>query len=162
VAGKDYLEINPKGKVPALETGQAIITETQVILQYLSGMDALQPAVRREVADWHLLETLNFIATELHKAFSPLWLSSLKRGVAREEQVGVLKRNFQIFEQLLGENNYLMGERFSVADAYAYTVLRWCEMHAISLVDFKLIRNYLERLSELPAVRRALAEQRLS
>jgi glutathione S-transferase len=159
VDGRDYLKINPKGKVPALDTGDTIITETQVILQYLSGLDPSQPAVRGESVDWPLLEALNFVATELHKAFSPLWLPSLKEGSARAEQAGVLMRNFRTFETLLGDKDYLLGDRFSVADAYAYAVLRWCDVHDIGLSDFEAIRCYRERVSRLPATRQALAEQ---
>ena len=156
---RNYEEINPKGKVPALDTGEAIITETQVILQYLSSLDTSQPAVRGAAVDWPLLESLNFVATEIHKAFSPLWLPALARGIAREEQIGVLMRNFRTFETLLGDKDFLMGDRFSVVDAYAYTVLRWCDVHRIDLSGFDAIQRYRERIFRLPATQQALAEQ---
>lgn len=160
VDGRDYLEINPKGKVPALEADGITITETQVILQHLAGLDADQPIARGATVDWRLLETLNFVATEIHKAFSPLWLPSMKEGSARAEQLGVLTRNFQVFEGLLGDHDYLMGDHFSVADAYAFTVLGWCDVHDIDLTDFAALRRYRERISRLPAVQQALREQR--
>lgn len=159
VDGMDYLTVNPKGKVPALDTGDTIITETQVILQYLSALDMSHPVLRGNSVNWPLLETLNFVATELHKAFSPLWLPSLKAGSARAEQVGVLMRNLRTFAILLGHKPYLMGDRFSAADAYAYAVLRWCEVHDIDLSAFAAIHSYQGRMSQLPAVRQALAEQ---
>jgi glutathione S-transferase len=159
VAGQNYLQINRKGKVPALDTGDMLVTETQVILQYLAGLDRSRRGVATDTVDWPLLETLNFIATEIHKAFSPLWLPSLGEGSARAEQIGVLTRNFQTFEQLLGDEPYLLGDRFSVADAYAYVVLRWCDVHRIDLADFARINAYLARVAQLPAVRQALDEE---
>jgi glutathione S-transferase len=112
--------------------------------------------------NWRLLEALNFVVTELHKAFSPLWLPSLKHGRARNEQVGVLTGNLRVLEQLLGDNRYLLGERFSAADAYAYAVLRWCDVHDIDLADFAITRRYRDRLSQLPAVQQALMEEERS
>lgn len=84
----------------------------------------------------------------------------MKTGAARSEQIGVLTRNLRTFEQLLGNQRYLLGERFCAADAYAYAVLRWCDVHAIDVAPFPSIRDYLTRVSALPAVAQALAEQR--
>jgi glutathione S-transferase len=161
VEGRDYLTINPKGKVPALETDGIILTETQVILQYLA--QSATPAdnsASGQLAHWRLLETLNFIACEIHKAFSPQWVADLTP-VVRANLVKGLYRNFTLFEQMLGAKPYLMGESFTIADAYAYTVLRWSEVHHIDMADFQLITAYRNRISALPGVQQALREEGL-
>ncbi len=161
VGDRDYLDINPKGKVPALDTGNMILTETQVILQYLARL-AGKPDDRPigGLEHWRLLETLNFITCEIHKAFSPLWLASLTPAV-RADMVSDLNHSFGLFENMLGSKPYLMGAQFTIADAYAYTVLRWTDVHHLDMDGFRIIAAYRHRLFALSGVKQALSEEGL-
>src|SRR5687768_5397854 len=118
--GSDYRRINPKGAVPALELENGeVLTENAVILQYLgdrSGSTDLLPPLG-DFRRYRVLEWLNFVATELHKGFSPLFTpaaSEDSKQLARDN----LAKKFDYVERQLGDGPYLMGDRFTLPDAY--------------------------------------------
>ena len=117
--GQNYRTVNPKDKVPALEVEGGVITETQAILQYLAAQapDRL-PFPTEGMARWRMLETLNFITTELHRTFSPLWSPNVAPA-HKAEILQAIGRAFTRLEEMLGGRDYLGGNSFTVADAYA-------------------------------------------
>jgi glutathione S-transferase len=160
--GRDYLSINPKGAVPALElTDGDVLTENAIVLQFLADKAPQSTLViSEEMARWHFLELVNFIATELHKGFAPLWGSRIS-SAGREIAVENLSKRFGILERQLGDQPYLTGETFTIADAYAYAVLNWTKIHNIDLSRWPRLVAFLKRVADRPAVRRALTEEGL-
>ena len=158
--GRDYLSINPKGAVPALELADGdVLTENAIVLQFLADKAPQSALVISEgMARWHFLELVNFIATELHKGFAPLW-DSRTSSAGREIAVENLSKRFGILERRLGDQPYLTGETFTIADAYAYVVLNWTKIHNIDLSRWPRLGAFLKRVAGRPAVRRALTEE---
>jgi glutathione S-transferase len=159
--GRDYYSINPMGAVPALELDDgSVLTENAVLLQYLAAKAPDKSLAPLEgMAHWHLLETLNFIATELHKSFSPLFRKPPPE--VREPQVKHILNRLGLLQGKLGDNPYLMGPRFSIADAYAFVILRWARTFEIDLSGLPGLTAYFERLIARPAVQAALTEEGL-
>jgi glutathione S-transferase len=157
-AGDDFLAVNPKGYVPTLDLGDGkILTEGPAIVQYLADQkpeSKLAPAAGSfdRVRLWELL---NFISTEIHKGFSPLFspaLSDDAKKPLRDRLVGRLGAA----DKMLEGKDYLMGSQFTVADAYLFTVLRWTNPLKIDIQPFANLRAYLERVGARPAVKAAL------
>ena len=162
-SGGDYFGVNPKGYVPALalDDGQ-LLTEGPAIVQYLADLvpeKRLAPPAgtmeRVRLQDW-----LNFIATELHKGFSPLYNPRAPeewKSVAREL---LAKRIALVAERLTGRD-YLMGDAFTVADAYLFTVLNWAAFAKVDLSPWPVLGAYQARVAARPAVRAALLAEGL-
>ena len=159
-SGKDFRTINPQGAVPALETDDGeVLTEAQVLLQYLASLAPAKALFPTEgVAKWRGLETLNFIATELHKGTSPLFKKP--NDEARDATHTLLQNRWGLFAQKLGDKPYVLGE-FSVADAYAFTVLRWAKGFKVDLSAYPKLEAYFQRVQARPAVQLALTEEGL-
>jgi glutathione S-transferase len=159
-SGRNYLEVNPSGAVPALELHSGeFLTENAVLLQYLAQLApnaGLAPA-GGGMEHWRLLELLNFIATELHKGFSQLFAKPPQEW--REKAIEKIKSRFALLTLKLGAKPYLTGDRFSIADAYAFVMLTWAPKFEITLPEE--LRLYAERIKQRPAVRRALEEEGL-
>lgn len=159
----DYTEKNPKGYVPALllDDGQ-LLTEGPAIVQYLADRvpeKQLAPAAGT-MERYRLMEWLNYISTELHKGFSPLFSPKAPEEwklVARE----TLGRRIALVAQRLETSNYLMGEKFTVADAYLFTVLGWARYVKFDLSPWLVLAGYQQRIAERPAVRAALIAEGL-
>lgn len=158
--GKDFYAINPQGAVPVLELDDgAILTENAVLLQYLASKAPQIGVAGDGIEHWRLLETLNFIATELHKGFSPLFHKSAPD--MREAQIKHVLNRFALLQGKLGDKKFLMGERFTIADAYAFVMLRWSTRFEIDLSSLATLKAYFERLRAHPSVRTALQEEGL-
>ncbi|MBA2689825.1 MAG: glutathione transferase GstA [Burkholderiales bacterium] len=161
--GLDYTTINPKGYVPALalDEGQ-MLTEGAAIVQYLADRvpeKKLAPPLG-SMERYRLQEWLNFISSEVHKGFSPLFRPQTPeeyKVIAREQ---LNKRIAYIAEQLDGKD-YLMGKTFTVADAYLFTVLNWSKRLEVDLSPWPAVVNYLARVAARPAVREAMLEEGL-
>jgi glutathione S-transferase len=160
-SGRDYLTINPKGAVPALEIdGGEVLTENAVVLQYLADKSPPQLGLPEGMERWRFLELLHFIATELHKGFAPLFHPRTgKEG--REIVTENLSKRFDILERQLGDQPYLTGDKFTIADAYAYTVLSWSKIQNIDMSRWPKLIAFLERVGARPAVRVARSEEGL-
>ncbi|MES1203623.1 MAG: glutathione S-transferase C-terminal domain-containing protein [Pseudomonadota bacterium] len=157
-SGEDYYKINPKGAVPALEISPGeVLTENAVILQYLAG---LKPGVllpESGLPRFRVLEAVNFVSTELHKSFSPLFAPNMTPEW-RAGQIEYIKKKLALFEVVLGDKDYLTGP-FSLADAYAFVVLRWTDAQGITLSP--KLAAYRERVGARAKVRQAMEEQGL-
>ncbi|MFZ2031413.1 MAG: glutathione transferase GstA [Vitreimonas sp.] len=160
-AGRDFYSINPQGAVPVLELDDgAVLTENAVLLQYLASKAPQIGVPGGGIEHWRLLETLNFIATELHKSFSPLFRKPPPE--VREQQVKHILNRLALLQGKLGDKQYLMGDRFTIADAYAFVMLRWAKNFEIDLGGVPKLVAYFERVRARPGVQRALQEEGLS
>ena len=156
--GKDYLAINPKGYVPALELDSGeILTEAQIVLQYIA---ELKPEAKLApsggvVDRFRMLEMLNFISTELHKQFGPLFRQNTPQET-RDYQVELISKRIGLLEGRLPEGSFAASDRFSIADIYLFTVLNWTRPLKMDLGAWPRVRAYMGRISERPAVLSAL------
>lgn len=156
--GADYLEINPKGYVPALELDDGqLLTEGPTIVQYLADRNpeaGLIPAAGT-LERYRVQEALGFINSEIHKTYSPLF-SKKTLPEARQKRVEYLKKCYALLEPILAKSPYLFGETFGVADAYLFTVTRWGAFLKIDLSDFPHLLAFQERVAARPAVQAAI------
>jgi glutathione S-transferase len=161
--GGDYWLVNPKGYVPTLRLDDgSVLTEVGVVLQYLADQKpeaGLAPAYGT-TERYHLMEWLNFTATEVHKQLGALFNPKMTPEM-REVQLGTIERRFNALERMLGGRSYVMGERFSVGDAYLFTVLNWTGLHKIDVAKWPNIKAYLERVRSRPKVQEALKAEGL-
>ena len=162
-ADGDYLAINPKGYVPALQLDDgSVLTEGPAIVQYIADRAPaakLAPAAGT-MERYRLMEWLNFLTSEIHKGFSPLFNSKLSeetKAIMRE----ALALRFGYLSAQLRDQPYLMGDGFTVADAYLFTLLGWCRMTEVDLSKWPTLVTYTERIAELPAVRAAMKAEGL-
>lgn len=160
--GRDFLEINPKGYVPALELDDGqVLTEGPAIVQYLADLRpeaGLAPA-NGTFERYRLQEMLGYINSEIHKAYSPLFDPNAPAQV-RQERQDYLRKRYALLEALLARQPYLLGERFSVADAYLYTVTNWAGYVKLDLSGFPALAQFQQRIAARPAVQAAHEAER--
>jgi glutathione S-transferase len=158
--GTDFYGINPKGLVPTLELpdGQ-ILTEGAVIDQYVADLvpEAGLAPPAGTMARVRLQEWLNFIATEIHKAFAPLFRND---EAAKEPARARLAERFDFVARTLATQPYLMGEVFTVADAYLYNMLRWTLRTGIDVAKWPALQAFFVRVDARPSVQAALAAEK--
>ena len=159
--GRDFLTINPKGYVAALELDDGkILTEGPAILQYLADLKP-ESGLAPRADSWErvrLHEWLNFITSEIHAGLAPLFNNMLPeeaKSIFREK----LFRRFDFLQETLSTSAYLTGSAFSVADAYLFTVLGWARFFAIELSPWPALLAYREKISARPAVQAALGAE---
>ncbi|MGH8371052.1 MAG: glutathione binding-like protein, partial [Gammaproteobacteria bacterium] len=160
----DYYSINPKGYVPLLQLddGQKL-TEIAAILQYLGDLKpeaGLIPAAGT-MQRYRVIEWLTFISSELHKSFSPLFNAAIPADVKQIFRDKLAKR-FDFMDQHLTGKEYLMGEQYTVADAYAYTILSWKDAVKIDMSPWKDLEAYIRRNASRDQVRDALHSEKLA
>jgi glutathione S-transferase len=162
--GTDYYTVNPRGYVPALRLDDGtLLTEVAAIVQYLADLKpeaALAPAAgtRDRV---HLQEWLTFISSELHRVFSPwLWHKETPASTRRIVKERIATR-FTELDRLLARQPFLMGERFTVADAYAYAIVNWSRFVGIGLTPYPALSAYMARIATRPQVAAALQAEGL-
>lgn len=161
--GTDFYTINPLGYVPflVLDDGQSL-REGPVIVQYLADRapeKKLLPAVGT-MERYRVLEWLNFIGTELHKSFGPLFKPSTPEAYKPTVRQA-LRGRFEWVEQQLADKDYLMGSQFTVADAYLFTITNWGKVVGLDLSDLPNLQAYQQRVSARPAVQAALRAEGL-
>ena len=161
--GDDYLQVNPKGQVPALglDSGE-VLTEGPVIVQVIADKvpgKSLAPA-RDSAERYKLQEWLNFTTGELHKNFSPLFNPAIPDEVKNFFRDRIMGKFRYVDAQLAGRD-YLMGKQFSVADGYLYTMLRWADGNKLDLSGLKNLMAYKDRVAARPTVQQALTKEGL-
>ncbi|MEA3049390.1 MAG: glutathione S-transferase [Sphingomonadales bacterium] len=161
--GESLYDVNPKGAVPALKLDDGdVLTENAVILQYIAdqapGSELALPAGK---ARYHLLEWLNFIATELHKGFGPLWNPATPEEFKQATR-DALGKKFDYLQEKIGDGPYILGEHFSIVDAYAFAVLNWTRIHKIDIARWPGLAAYLQRIAARPAVQETLRAEGLA
>ena len=162
-AGIDYFTINSKGTVPALQLDDGrLLTEGPAIVQYLadqkpdSGLAPRAGTFER----YQLMEILNYITSEVHKGFSPLFNPKISADWRASAQAN-LEKKFDWLSGFLKDKTFLMGNAFTVADAYLFTVLSWTRPLKIDLGRWPVLNAYQQRIAPRPTVQRALKESGL-
>ena len=159
--GRNFLEINPNGYVPALvlDNGQ-VLTEAQVIAQYLASLkpgNTLMPA-SGSFEHFKMLELLNFLTSEVHKPMGSFFNPSL-HPEARAQTEQLLGRRLTHVANRLGSNDYLTGSSFTVADAYLFVVLNWANWVKFDLSPWPALQAFQQRVAARPAVKAAQADE---
>jgi glutathione S-transferase len=160
--GEDYYGVNPKGYVPLLEIGDGTrLTEGAVIDQYVADRNPDARLIPRAgtMERYRAQEWLNFIATELHKQFSPLFYPTTPDEVKVAQRQKIAGR-FDLIEKTLCKQPFLLGDTFSVADAYLYNMLRWTEHTGIDRAKWPSLVAFYDRVSQRPAVQAALEAEK--
>jgi glutathione S-transferase len=161
--GRDFWQINPKGYVPALELDSGeVLTEGPAIVQYLAdqkGNVQLAPA-NGTLARARLQEMLNYITSEIHKTYSPLFKDDTPEAT-RAERKAYLQRRYELIENTLSKHAWLLGEQFTVADAYLFTVTRWADSVKLDLSAYPKLLAFQQRVAARPAVQAAMQAEGL-
>lgn len=162
--GADYAAVNPKGYVPALqlESG-AVLTEGAVIARYIADLApdadlAPRPGSFERV---RLEEIMNFIGSELHKAYTPLFLPDTTEEGKTAARTRIAKRLAHIESILADGRNHLLGERFSVADGHLFTIVNWSESRGVPLDAFPKLRAFMARIGTRASVQEAMRAEGL-
>jgi glutathione S-transferase len=157
------MAINPKGYVPALKLDDgSILTEGPAIVQYLADQ---KPATKLAPAAgtmdrYRLQEWLGFIGTELHKNFGPLFNPATPDAAKETAKANITKRIAYVNDQL-AKRQYLLGDTFTVADAYAFTILNWAAFVRMDLKPYANVTAYMARVGARPKVQEALRAEGL-
>jgi len=161
-SGRDYLTVNPKGYVPALELDDGqVLTEGPAVVQYLADLkpeSGLAPPYGT-MERYRLMEALAFINSEIHKGYAPLFgpLSD----EARAERIAYIQKRFGLVERMLDGKSFLLGERFTVADAYLFVMVNWKNSLNVDLSAFSNVLAFHARVAARPAVQAALRAEGL-
>lgn len=161
--GADFYAISPRGYVPLLEFDDGSRhTEAAALLQYIGDQDGshkLLPTYgskeRMAVIEW-----LTFVSTELHKTFAPLWKKETPEATRQTVRDNLAKR-FTELDKLFAKNDYLTGASFTVADAYAFTIINWTNFLGLSLNAYPGLQAFMARVAARPKVQEALREEGL-
>lgn len=159
----DFWEINPKGYVPALELDDGeVLTEGPAIVQYLADLApgaGLAPA-NGTFARVRLQEALSYLTSEIHKSYSPLFRPDVLPAV-REERLAYLQRRYALVEKQLEGRKYLLGDSFTVADAYLFTLTRWARAVKLDLSGLPNLEAFQKRVGSRKAVLEAMRAEGL-
>jgi glutathione S-transferase len=162
--GSDYYAINSKGSVPALrlDDGQ-VLTEGVAIMQYIADQkpDSKLAPKPGTLERYRVQEWLNFITSEVHKGFSPLWNPNAPAEV-KSYTLANLEKKLDWTNQQLAGKQYLTGDNFTIADAYLYTVINWTYFLGIDLGRWPALKEFHGRVAARPAVQEALEAEGLN
>ena len=162
--GADFMDVNGKGYVPTLDLGTGeVLTEVSTILQYLADKAKntdLLPAFG-SMDRYRAMEQLNFVASELHKGIGGLFNPAMPED-GKKAMKDRLTRRFAWLDGQLAKKHYLLGDTYSVADAYAFTVLGWTKHVGIDMSPYAHIVAYMERVGQRPAVKAAMKKEGLA
>jgi glutathione S-transferase len=161
--GADYFKINSKGAVPALELDDGrVLTEGPAIVQYLADQKPESGLAPRfgTFERYRLMETLNYVTSELHKGFGPLFSSSASADAKQAARENIHKK-LDWLSASFGDKKFVQGDTFTVADAYLFTVLAWTGHVGIDLKKWPVLAAYSARVSQRPKVQEALKAEGL-
>jgi glutathione S-transferase len=163
VGGENFMQINPKGYVPTIKLDDgSILTEGAAVLQYIADQkpdSGLAPKAGT-MARYRLQEWLTFISSELHKSFSPMFNKDTTEEVKTNAR-NLLAKRFAYVETQLANKPYLMGDHFTVADAYLFVVANWSDHAGFDLSPFPKLKEYMARVAARPAVQAAMKAEGL-
>jgi glutathione S-transferase len=162
-AGQDYSKVNPKGYVPALQLDNGeVLTEGPAIVQYLADQKPASklapPAGTFE--RYRLQEMLGYLNSEIHKTYGPMFNPAIA-AAERADKIAYLYKRYALVEQQLGKHKFLLGDQFTVADAYLFTVTNWADHLKIDLSQFPKLLAFQKTVAARPAVQKALRTEGL-
>lgn len=162
-SGEDYLQINGKGYVPALALDNGMVmTEAAIILQYMADQNPnghLAPDAG-SMARYELMQWLHFSSTEIHKTLGTLFNPDIS-AEHRNYQVKLFNKRCGYLSQHLETTTFLMGDHFSIADAYLFTLLNWTNFVQVDMKSWPVITDYMARIASQPSVVQAMKEEGL-
>jgi glutathione S-transferase len=162
-SGEDFLAINSKGAVPALQLDDGrVLTEGPAVVQYIADLkpdSGLAPRAGT-FERYQLMEILNYITSEVHKSFSPLF-NPASTPETKEAFVANLGKKFDWLTGFLGKKPFLLGDTFTVADGYLFTVLNWTTHVKIDLGKWPVLADFRERVANRPKVQEAMKAEGL-
>lgn len=161
-SGEDFLTINPKGAVPTLGLDNGdILTENQVILQYLAditpGQELLAPV--GDLKRYHTLEWLNFISTELHKSLGLFFVPTVPEDFKTNVLIPMVMMKFKYVNNQLSKGPYLMGDYFTLPDAYLFVMVMWTRHFNLDLSVYTHLAQFMEYIQSRPAVIKSLKQE---
>lgn len=163
-SGQDFLKINSKGAVPTLMTNSGeILSENAVILQYLADTNnraQLLPIVGN-FKRYRVLEWLNYVATDLHKSFGILFNSKIPDDMKDNLFIPMIKAKITYVDKHLHHNHYLLGETFTLPDAYLFVMLCWALHFKFDLAEWPNVARYFAELKARKSIEKSLQEEGL-
>jgi glutathione S-transferase len=161
--GEDFYKINPKGYVPALrlDDGQ-VLTEDAVLLQYVADQKSASGLAPKAgtMERYRVMEWLNFISSEMHKTLGALFNPKITPEW-KEDRIALFGRRCDFLVQQLGGKPYLMGDKFTIADAYLFTILGWTNLFKLDMGKWPALQSYAGRIAARPAVKEAMKAEGL-
>jgi len=161
--GANFVEINPKGYVPALVLDNGdVLTEGPAIVQYLADLKPeanLIPA-NGTLPRYHLQSMLGYINSEIHKNYSPLFNPNTT-AEARTEKSDYLRKRYALLETRLMNQDFLFGDQFTVADSYLFVVTNWANYLKLDLSGFPALMAFQKRVASRPGVQTAMRAEKL-
>jgi glutathione S-transferase len=161
--GADYLAVNSKGAVPAIQLDDGrVLTEGPAVVQYLADLKPESGLAPRAgtFERYQLMEILNYLTSEVHKSFSPLFNPASSAEV-KETAVTNLSKKFDWLSGFLAKKPFLLGNTFTVADAYLFTLLTWTGHVKIDLGKWPVLLDYKSRIAHRPKVIEAMKAEGL-
>ncbi|HEX3951620.1 MAG TPA: glutathione transferase GstA [Steroidobacteraceae bacterium] len=161
--GSDYLAVNSKGAVPALQLDDGrVLTEGPAVVQFLADLKPESGLAPRAgtFERYQLMEILNYLTSEIHKSFSPLFNPASSSDM-KEAAVANLAKRFDWLSGFLGKRTFLLGNAFTVADAYLFTLLTWTGHVKIDLGKWPVLADYKSRIGQRPKVIEAMKAEGL-
>lgn len=162
--GEDFLAINSKGYVPTLQLDDGtVLTEGPAVVQFLADLkpDAQLAPANGSTARYRAQEMLGYINSELHQSYMPLFDPATSDDV-RTGRMAHLKKRYALLDAALGRTPYLLGEKFSIADAYLFVVTRWAEFVKLDLSKLTNLRAFQARVAARPSVEAAMKREQLA
>ncbi len=162
-AGADYYTVNPRGQVPLLQLDDgSLLSEGPIIVQYIAdkaGATTLMPAAG-SIARYRVMEWQNYITSELHKSYTPLFSSDLD-AAAKTTLSAMLRKKYEWVDSQLEGVEHLTGAAFTAADAYLFVVTGWAKFVGLELSDLPNLQRFLTHVAARPAVREAMKAEGL-
>jgi glutathione S-transferase len=163
--GDDFLTVNFKGAVPTLVTDDnQVLTENAVILQYLADKNhanTLLPPIP-DFQRYRVLEWLNFITTEIHKGFGLLFNAKAPDDVKQQITIPNLIKKFSLLETTLGKNPFLMGDHFTLPDAYLFVMLYWANKKGVDLTSCPELTRFFQDMKQYPSIKQSLLQEEIN
>jgi glutathione S-transferase len=162
-SGADYLAINSKGAVPALQLDDGrVLTEGPAVVQYLADLKPESGLAPRAgtFERYQLMEILNYLTSEVHKTFTPLF-NPASSAEMKENAVANLSKRFDWLSGFFGKKDFLLGSTFTVADAYLYTLLNWTHFVKMDLGKWPVLKAFQTRVAQRPKVQEAMKAEGL-
>jgi glutathione S-transferase len=162
-SGADYYGVNSKGQVPFLQLDDgSTLSEGPIIAQYLADKAQARTLMPESgsMARYRVQEWQNFVTSELHKGYTPLFGSKYD-DAAKREMTANLRRKYEWLDKQLAGKTFLTGDAFTAADAYLFTVTAWSKYVKLDLSDLPNLMGFMKRAGARPSVAKAMKEEGL-